>query len=115
MFRKAAFKVLSNLILIMFLSTGQVAAAQNNNIDEVAFSAKLTSSSILTQQSLVGSNSFTGSASLPDQITFTPIGSMNVDRTGATVTLLNNSKVLVAGGCASTCLASAELYDPTTG
>lgn len=41
---------------------------------------------------------------------------MNVDRAGHTATLLQNGKVLVAGGSyyTSTYFSSAELYDPTT-
>ena len=47
-------------------------------------------------------------------------GSMHVARTSATATLLQNGKVLIAGGSnggamAEDIYASAELYDPTTG
>ena len=47
--------------------------------------------------------------------TFTFTGSMNNARLAHTATLLNNGKVLVAGGEYSSVLASAELYDPATG
>ena len=53
--------------------------------------------------------------------TWTATGSMNVARAGFTSTLLPNGKVLVAGGCTQPfvlChdgIASAELYDPSTG
>jgi len=48
--------------------------------------------------------------------TFTTTGSLNTGRYGHSATLLNNGKVLIAGGTNnSTRLASAELYDPTTG
>jgi hypothetical protein len=53
--------------------------------------------------------------------TMVTTGSMNVERTGGTATLLGNGKVLVAGGRASLlttnpqATASAELYDPETG
>jgi hypothetical protein len=44
-------------------------------------------------------------------------GSMSVNRTQHTATLLNNGKVLVTGGWGSYCGScnTAELYDPTTG
>jgi Galactose oxidase, central domain len=49
--------------------------------------------------------------------TFRTTGSLNTGRYGHTATLLNNGKVLIAGGTNSStgALASAELYDPTTG
>ena len=47
---------------------------------------------------------------------FAPTGSMTVARESHTATLLQDGKVLIAGGCSdSGCLASAELYDPATG
>jgi hypothetical protein len=51
---------------------------------------------------------------------FVPTGSMTTARYQQTATLLNNGQVLVAGGYGNTdshspSLASAELYDPTTG
>lgn len=50
------------------------------------------------------------------QGTFITTGSMNTARSNHTATLLNNGKVLVAGGANSgnNGLASAELFDPTT-
>lgn len=48
---------------------------------------------------------------------WTPTGSMSVNRTGFTATLLENGEVLVAGGSdyEINCWATAELYNPSTG
>lgn len=53
----------------------------------------------------------------PTSGTWSTTGSMNVGRSSHTATLLNNGKVLVAGGADEnySTLASAELYDPATG
>jgi Cep192 domain 4/Galactose oxidase, central domain len=48
--------------------------------------------------------------------TFVPTGSLNTARSSQTATLLNDGRVLIAGGCgSSSTLASAELYDPSSG
>jgi hypothetical protein len=60
----------------------------------------------------------TGSASARDMVTFAATGSMHVARGQHTATLLNNGKVLVAGGLGGSggsLPASAELYDAATG
>jgi WD40 repeat protein len=52
----------------------------------------------------------------PDSGKFSPTGSMNAQRTGATATLLDNGKVLIVGGQDENGeLSSAELYDPHSG
>ena len=54
----------------------------------------------------------------PASRTWTPTGAMARGRTGHTMTLLSDGRVLVAGGNSdyhSPTLASAELYDPRTG
>jgi hypothetical protein len=47
--------------------------------------------------------------------TFTATGSMTTARSGPTATLLLDGTVLVVGGFNGAYLASAEVYDPTTG
>jgi hypothetical protein len=47
--------------------------------------------------------------------TWTSTGSLATGRSAHTATVLQNGKVLVAGGSGNTLLASAELYDPATG
>ena len=53
----------------------------------------------------------------PASGTFSTTGSLNTGRYGHSATLLNNGKVLIAGGTNSTtgALSSAELYDPVAG
>jgi V8-like Glu-specific endopeptidase len=52
----------------------------------------------------------------PNSGKFSPTGSMNAQRTDATATLLDNGKVLIAGGQDENGeLSSAELYDPHSG
>jgi hypothetical protein len=57
----------------------------------------------------------------PKTGTFSPTGSMTAARAGQTATLLSDGRVLIAGGSDTgdistrKILASAELYDPTTG
>jgi hypothetical protein len=51
----------------------------------------------------------------PSTGTFTATGKMTVARSWHTATLLNNGKVLIAGGSRNRPLNSAELYDPSTG
>ncbi|XYI02192.1 Kelch repeat-containing protein [Sorangium sp. So ce1128] len=54
-----------------------------------------------------------GEPALVDPV-WAPAGTMSAARHTHTATLLQNGKVLVAGGCNSSVLASAELYSPAT-
>ena len=82
---------------------------------------------ITGQNSGMGTSSISGSASLFDPIkgVFTPIGNLRYPRSHHTATLLENGKVLIAGGCqfnlsisflfCSTAIPQTEIYDPATG
>ena len=59
-------------------------------------------------------NDFTGSAYVTDQVTFATTGSMHEGRHNHTATLLENSKVLVAGNQGNDPW-EVELFDPFTG
>ncbi len=82
----------------------------------------LTNGMVLIAGGVAGAEPETASAELynPATGTFTPTGNMTTGRQEHTATLLNNGMVLVAGGQGQVPegevpLASAELYDPTTG
>lgn len=74
----------------------------------LSFSKPLPSAAMLT------TNSFTGSASVPDLVAFTTTDDLNDVRIFHTTTLLNNGMVLVAGGYGPPSLFSAELYNSIT-
>jgi hypothetical protein len=83
----------------------------------------ITGGGVTSAQGAFGDPSF-ASAELydPGAGTFSPTGDMTTARFGSTATLLNNGKVLIAGGIQRDpgpwnvrILASAELYDPSTG
>jgi serine/threonine-protein kinase len=54
-------------------------------------------------------------STFPTSGTFSSTGSMAMDRSQHTATLLSDGWVLIAGGHGSDHVASAELYDPTSG
>ena len=66
---------------------------------------------------IAGGGSFSDSAELydPKTGTFIQTGPMTNNRYNHAATLLQDGRVLVAGGLLSAALASAELYDPKTG
>jgi Galactose oxidase, central domain/Kelch motif len=51
----------------------------------------------------------------PDTMRFQPTGSLHRPRKGQTATLLNDGRVLMAGGGSGGLIGTAELYDPKTG
>lgn len=57
--------------------------------------------------------SFIGEVTLPDEVIFNPTGSLSDARIFHTSTLLDNGKVLVAGGRDESVLTSAEIFNPT--
>lgn len=62
-----------------------------------------------------GTNIFTGTATVPENVFFAEAGSLNQARIAHTATLLPDGKVLIAGGYdRNDALSTAELYDPTT-
>jgi hypothetical protein len=70
----------------------------------------------------IGTNDDIGTCELYDPVTgaWTKTGSLNTPRRGATITLLSDGKVLVAGGAhgvpdANQFVGSAEIYDPEMG
>lgn len=107
-------------------TTGTFTATGSMSQTRVQFAATLLSNGkVLVAGGFPGPScggvSAVSSAELYDPTTgtFSATGSMNTARFSFTQTLLNNGKVLVAGGTPFTFpgqdLASAELYDPTTG
>ncbi len=99
-----------------FRPTGSMTTARSGHTATL-----LTSGQVLVAGGLStwGSDDPLASAELydPTSNTFASTGSMTIHRYFPTATLLNDGKVLVAGGWigyAGGFLASAELYDPTT-
>lgn len=85
-------------------------------------SSQLVSAGIITAAALgtttitATTGGITGSTTLTVTAGFILTGSLNTARQFHTATLLDNGQVLVAGGFNSTgALASAEIYDPTSG
>jgi hypothetical protein len=103
-------------------TTGTLTPTGSMNTARLDFTATLLNNgTVLVTGGLSSGSGNTGllSAELYDPTTgtFTLTGSMNTARLQHTATLLNNGKVLVAGGVTTlgSFTASAELYDPATG
>ena len=104
---------------LTFVATGSMHTAR---IDATATLLKNGKVLIAGGSSTLGApgNVDYASAELYDPATgkFTKTGSMTVARVDHTATLLQDGRVLIAGGADCTdpaCVASAELYDPTAG
>ena len=99
-----------------FASTGNLNPARDEHTATL-----LNNGLVLIAGGLDSSGAASNSAELYNPTTgaFTPTGNLTTARYDHTATLLNNGMVLIAGGCCqsggSNALASAELYDPTTG
>jgi hypothetical protein len=95
-----------------FTSTGNLNLARENHTATL-----LSNGSVL----MAGGDGALSSAELynPVTATFTLTGNLNTAREAHAATLLGNGLVLIGGGAtafsSSTYIASAELYDPTTG
>jgi hypothetical protein len=93
----------------LFSSTGSMI----DPVRGICTSTTLQNGKVLVVGGIDANGNITASAELFDSSTgtFSATGSMGIPREGHTATLLNNGKVLIAGGAS----ASAELYDPTSG
>jgi N-acetylneuraminic acid mutarotase len=111
-------------------AAGQWTVAGNMVVARAAHTASLLSSGqvlVAGGSTTLGENSFNGSTSAaelfnPSTSSWKATAPMAASRVGHTATVLGNGQVLVAGGESddpilgnSTPLASAELYDPTSG
>lgn len=111
----------------VFVSTGSMSTSRVGHTATLLKNGKVLVTGGYNGTVSVGENSFDttlSSAELYDPATgiFTATGSMTTPRGSHTATLLNNGKVLIAGGGVwlsngtfQGALQSAELYDPTTG
>jgi len=120
-------------------TSGQIASTELYDPSTGTFSVSASEScacngvpTLLANGMVLFSGGFNGSVAIataelynPATGTFSPTGNLKVARAGPSSTLLPNGKVLIAGGVFYTgtppynlvanYLASAELYDPTTG
>lgn len=102
-------------------STGRFSATSSMSVPRVSHTATLLPDGrVLITGGSAGAQ-FSGVATAnaelydPDTGTFQNTGQMSSPRLGHSATLLNNGKVLIAGGYSSGTMATAELYDPFTG
>jgi hypothetical protein len=101
-----------------FMATGAMAVGRGGHTATL-----LAHGEVLIAGGFSNTNTILASAELydPSTGTFTATGGMNQPRVLATATLLSNGEVLVAGGVSSSRrgsifpVATAELYDPSTG
>jgi hypothetical protein len=102
----------------IFTGTGDMATPRTFHTATLLPDGKVLIVGGLTANINNGLSGLSASAELYDPVTgaFSATGNMTTARYLHTATLLNDGKVLIAGGAdASRILASAELYDPATG
>jgi len=109
-----AFSAISNAFNVAgYCETGNMNTARRNHIVLTLPNGKVLITGGATNADATG---VTASAELYDPVahTFTTISPMNTARADHTMTLLNNGKVLIAGGFNDQAtLASAEVFDPS--
>ena len=101
--RGATVTLLALVIILVVVATGHA-------IPMLSHSSTARASSLPQE-----TNTFTGTATVPENVLFTPTGSLNDARWGHTATLLQDGKVLIAGGISGDGYLATELYDPVAG
>jgi N-acetylneuraminic acid mutarotase len=102
---------LSHLFLVLVLAFAGIALSDVEGSTAAGLSQFAAPFSVPASGSFENNNQNSTSSSTG---VWTVTGSLHEARSNHTATLLQNGKVLVAGGYGSAALASAELYDPAT-
>jgi hypothetical protein len=103
---------------VNFAVTNSFTPTSNLNVArEFAMATLLNNDKVLLAGGSNNATAVLSSAELYDPIAgaFSFTGSLNIARFNSTAVLLTNGKVLIAGGYGTSVLATAELYDPSAG